>query len=128
VALVNAFYPGLGENMRAEHFRQLETSMYLVIGVKVCLTSNLGISVGLCNGSSSIVKGAVYEEGTTAPALPKFVIIDFGDEYRGSNFFGNDPTCKGWAPIHPITHSVWTPKQNGGWDEHSHCMIPLQCC
>ena len=42
-------------------------------------------------------------EKTSAPALPKFIIVDVGKEYRGPTFFPGYPNRVGWVTIHPIT-------------------------
>ena len=45
---------------------------------------------------------------TSAPGLPKFIILYFGTDYRGPNFFPGYPNIAGWVPIHSTTAQRYT--------------------
>jgi ATP-dependent exoDNAse (exonuclease V) alpha subunit len=100
----------------------LESHCYLAKGAKVYLTSNAGTEVGLCNGTAGVVKMIVYKEGTkpVPPALPEFVVVDFGESYRGESFFPGMPERAGWVPVYPLTARS---DKNAA---HSRTMIPLK--
>ena len=58
---------------------------------------------------------AQMEKKASAPGLPEFIIVDFGTEYRGPNFFLCYPNRSGWVPIRPITDQWYTkPTKVGG--------------
>ena len=93
------------------------------------MTSNVCQSAGLCNGATGVVVDIVYEVGATAPGLPRFVLVDFGENYRGPSFFPNDPARKGWVPVHPITATWWTHSNSAnGYEEHTRTQLPLKPC
>ena len=66
--------------------RNLAISLYLFISLKVVLIRNY-LNIGLSNGSTGIVKEIVYKPRSSAPTLPKFVLVDFGTSYTGYSFF-----------------------------------------
>ena len=53
-----------------------------------------------------MVKDIVYDHDIPAPKLPKFVWVDFGEDYTGPSFFPNSPNRKGWFPIHLVTNKT----------------------
>ena len=68
-----------------------------------------------------------YVQGTSTPGLPKFIIVDFGTDYRGPTFFLGYPNREVWVPINPITDQWYTKPTNvgGNFEEHTRTMIPL---
>jgi hypothetical protein len=50
------------QKILSDSFRELQTSLYLAIGAKVYLTSNIGTSVSLCNGTVGYIKDIVYRD------------------------------------------------------------------
>ena len=130
VALIEASHTGDSQKMSPDDFMGLSCLLFLAVGAKVVMTSNVCQPAGLCNGSTGIVKDIVYEEGTTAPALPKFVWVDFGSGYTGPPFFPGDdyPDRRGWVPVHPMTASEYTLSRSEeiGYKEHTRTMLPLR--
>jgi hypothetical protein len=52
----------------------------------------------------------VFEEGQTdAENLPYFVIVDFGEQYKGPNLFGIDKLRLGWVPIPALEFDCLVP-------------------
>ena len=63
------------------------------------------------------------------PKLPLFILVDFGDNYTGPNFFPENDARKGWVPIPPQTSEWYTQSDVPGmYDTHSRTMIPLRLC
>ena len=129
IALVEAENTGSGKSMRDDNFRGLASKLFLCIGAKVLLTRNQ-LNIGLSNGSTGVVKDIIYNHDMPALKLPKFVWVNFGDNYTDPSFFPNDPNRKGWFPIHLVTNKTWTPNVRGqnGYAEHMRTMLPLKLC
>ncbi|KAF6155028.1 hypothetical protein GIB67_035775 [Kingdonia uniflora] len=84
----------------------LEKILYLSIGARVMLRSNLATQYGLVNGAVGTAVNIVYSSSTKPPNdLPLTVMVDF-DNYSGKNF------CEGTIII-PI------PPQNLSWKTSS---------
>jgi hypothetical protein len=79
--------------------------MYLAVGARVLLWSNVCNSVGLVNGATGIIKDFLYGEDSNPPALPHSVVIDFSD-YSGPPFFSCQEKAT-WVPIRADKES-WT--------------------
>jgi hypothetical protein len=147
IALIQAQHStAKAKSMTPDRLRGLTTSLYLSVGSKVYLTSNLGTGVGLCNGTVGYVKDIVYQEqvqpqssveeeqaapeptvAIKPPCLPKYVWVDFGASYRGESFFPNDDSRRGWVPVHPMTASEYVmERETGEVTDHSRTMIPLR--
>jgi hypothetical protein len=63
IALIQAEHSlSEAQKISSDSFRGLQTSLYLAVGAKVYLTSNIGTSVGLCNGTVGNVKDIVYRD------------------------------------------------------------------
>ena len=79
-------------------------------------------------GLQSFLFDIIYEEGKSAPSLPKFVWVDFADQYKGPSYFPNDATRRGWVPVHPFTATEWSYSGASGnkYDEHTRTMLPLK--
>jgi hypothetical protein len=132
------------KRMSSDSFRGLQTCLYLAVGAKVYLTSNIGTSVGLCNGTVGYVMDIIYKDdvdrddknnpipSSSPPDLPKYVWVDFGNSYRGPSFFDeSNVDRRGWVPVYPITSSVFkrgTQKIGGEatTHEYSRTMLPLR--
>jgi hypothetical protein len=78
--------------MSSDSFRGLQTSLYLAMGAKVYLTLNIGMSIGLCNGTVRYVMDIIYEDdvdcndnnnpsipSSSPPDLPKYIWVNFGN-------------------------------------------------
>ena len=59
----------------------LKNDIYLAVGAKVMLTSNLWTEIGLHNGAMGVVVDIIYEDsvGPTNGSLPKAVVVQFPD-------------------------------------------------
>ena len=86
IALVESENIGNAKSMNNENFGNLSSSIYLYVSTKVSLSRNY-LNVALSNGSVSIIKEIIYDSDNSAPALPKFIIVDFGKSYMDKVFF-----------------------------------------
>ena len=129
IALIESKNSGSAKSMSDDAMGNLLSSLYLCVGALVMLTRNY-LNIGLSNGSNGIVKEIVYEPGTSPPALPKFVLVDFGTSYTGDSFFPDDESKRGWFPIFPVKNASYSVNKNGtnGFAEHSRLMLPLKLC
>ena len=85
----------------------LHNKLYLSIGCKVLLRTNIAVQQGLCNGSEGIVQAIVYGPGKRPPELPEYVLVLFprysGDGFTGEKLFPIVPITKSWTNKHGIT-------------------------
>eukprot|EP00978_Attheya_sp_CCMP212_P024884 scaffold78991_cov48-Attheya_sp.AAC.2 len=125
IAFIRAEHTGKGASATKDTAKGLVASMYLAVGAKVLVTTNVAQRAGICNGSFGIVKEIVYEEGAGPPALPKFVLVDLGAMYTGPSFFPLNREQSGWVPIHPVENSWTTPDPQHNFVDHSRKMLPL---
>ena len=125
IAFIRAEHTGKGASATKDTAKGLVASMYLAVGAKVLVTTNVAQRAGICNGSFGIVKEIVYEEGAGPPALPKFVLVDLGALYTGPSFFPLNRERRGWVPIHPVENSWKTPDSQHSFIDHSRKMLPL---
>ena len=105
--------------------------IYICVGAKVLLTSNLCQPFGLVNRSAGIVKDIIYSPRTgPSTHLPLFIVVDFGHEYSGPRLFPNIdglPPRDRWACVYPVTASWQHFNKNGaGIVSYSRVMFPLQ--
>ena len=110
-------------------FGYLASALYVSVDSKVVMTSNICQPAGLCNGSVGIVKDIVYDLDKTAPSLPRFIWVDFGETYTGPSFFPDDqPDRKGWVPVHPTVATDWSASSSSrsGYTENTRTMLPLR--
>jgi hypothetical protein len=144
IALIQAEHSlSEAQKISSDSFRGLQTSLYLAVGAKVYLTSNIGTSVGLCNGTVGYVKDIVYRDNVDCneygesippskpPCLPKYMWVDFGNSYHGPRFFDEtNRERRGWVPVYPITSSVFKrgtdKKGNTKTIELTRTMLPLR--
>ena len=94
IALIEATNEGRASSFSDNDLGGLSSKLCLCVGALMFLTKNF-LNLGLCNGSQGIVKEITHEDGETAPSVPKFALIDFGDSHTGESFFPNDPSKKG---------------------------------
>jgi len=128
IALVEAEHTGNSKKMGSSVFMGLVSVLFLAVFAKVVLTSNVCQPAGLCNGATGKIMDIVYEEGTQAPAMPKYVWVDFGNQYKGPSFFPNCEERRGWVPVHPMTarEVTFDRGSEGNFKEHSRKMLPLR--
>jgi hypothetical protein len=95
----------------------------------VMLCMNVEHPAGLVNGATGIVIDIVFEEGQTdAVNLPSFVIVDFGEQYKGPNLFGGDESRRGWVPIPALEFDYSVPdlKEPSKYKHVTRKQIPLR--
>lgn len=89
VARINAIHScAISATAKPDDAGGLHPVVFLAVGARVMLTSNLWQEVGLCNGAA--VHQILYHEGHRPPDLPIAVIVDF-DEYNGPTFIPDPP-------------------------------------
>ena len=66
----------------------------------------------------------------SAPGLPKYIIVYFGTNSSGENFFPGYPNRLVWVPINPISAEWYTKptKVGGNFEEHRQTILPLRLC
>jgi hypothetical protein len=129
IALIEAEHTGRSKSMNSSAFMGLNCFLFLSVFAKVVMTQNVCQPAGLCNGATGTVMDIVYNDGEGPPSLPKFVWVDFGDNYKGPSFFPRDETRRGWVAVRPRTSKEWTFSGRGGGvrQEHTRTMLPLRC-
>ena len=102
--------------------------LYLCIGSKCMLTTNLCTKFGLTNGLICYVVDIIFsEQNDDVPGtLPTCVWVRIpNNQYTGPSFFPNDPTRSMWVPIKPIIANQ-TYYKNHVRVPSSRTMIPLK--
>jgi len=99
---------GQGANLGSEDdFSGLLSELYLGVGTRVMLRSNLWVNKSLVNGSMGTVTDLLYEEGKSSPDdSPTIIMVKF-DGYKGP---GIGP--ENLVPIGRVTR-YWTKKGSG---------------
>ncbi|MGI9458976.1 MAG: hypothetical protein ACR2NF_03165, partial [Pirellulales bacterium] len=106
-----------GSSVPADNAGGLEPRILLGKAAKVMLTSNINIGVGLCNGTTGVVKEIIYRPSSSAPALPLCVLCEF-PKYTGPCFVPGQPKL---VPVVPVTRRIETPGSRG-----TRTMLPLR--
>jgi len=130
ICRIDAEHTGRGHVGSSTHAEGLEKVLFLCIGAKVLLTKNLYQQLGLCNGAVGTVADIVYHSDTgepiALPALPKCVMVDFGDDYTGPPL-NDDHTLSRIVPIYPKEVTWQSPGGEGGTlRSDSRTMLPLK--
>ena len=103
-------HPKRIRNVNEENFSGLTNNIFLCIGARIMLTSNLWTEKGLVNGANGYIRDILYFSDTEIPNLPSAIFIEF-DNYSGPKFFTDTDSRKNWIPINPL--SIYC-NQNGG--------------
>ena len=94
-----------GQKWSSDKFGGLKNELYLAVGAKVTLTSNIWGACGLTNGGKGTIKDIVYLPGSL-PNIdqPSFILVHFPD-YTGRQFLQVDRNDQLWncIPVAPIT-------------------------
>ena len=126
--------PKKAMNDSGENCRQLPKKLFISRGSIAMLLWNVRTEYGLVNGATGTVKEIIYAINSCPPSLPEFVIVDFGDKYKGPVYFttpSGETSRNNWVPIFPVTakwkldsqldHSSAMPL-----DEYSRSMLPFR--
>lgn len=84
----------------------LEKTLFLSLGCKVMLKSNVAPHIGLYNGCVGPIIELIYENPTDCATfkLPNYIIVEF-ESYSGDPFFKGKGREK-WVPVMPETHTI----------------------
>jgi len=130
IVRINSLNTGKGKQATPNQAGGLVSSLFLCEGAKIIFIKNVAQQVGLCNGSTGTIAAFVFENDKPPPNLPQYVIVDFGDSYKGKPLFGDDTDKAGWVPIFPETHE-WQSQNSTNLNEmakHSRSMLPIRLC
>ena len=123
IALIEAAHTGRGKSFTDDYAQGLHCQLYVCEDARVMLIANICTSVGLCNGATGVVIETVYDK--SPPGLPRCVIVDFGERYKGPRFFAGEGR-ESWVPVFPKTVEWGSAKKDGSETKHSRTMIPLK--
>ena len=91
----------------------LHCDVFLAQGVRVMLTRNLWLEVGMVNGIRGDVVDIVLAQGQKAPALPDFVVLPL-EGYKGP-VLSSDPRYRGCVgTLRDVLKSHGRQQQPGG--------------
>jgi len=129
IVMVDADHTGNGKTRPADVFMGLQIRLYLAVGAKVLMTSNVCQAVGLTNGATGVVMDIIYDENsesTSDSQMPKYVWVDFGETYTGPTFFPGNEARRGWFPVQPMTATEVQYGRGGQRQEATRTMLPLR--
>ena len=93
--------PYSAKKFSSEVFRGIQNDLFLCVGAKVTLLTNILPRSGLTNGSQGTVVDIIYMEGKKPNEdLPNFIVVYF-PEYTGAQFF-EDESYKNYIPLPPM--------------------------
>ncbi|MFO0089655.1 MAG: ATP-dependent RecD-like DNA helicase, partial [bacterium] len=108
-------------SLASDKFRGLKNDLYLAVGAKVTLVTNLWSSCGLTNGGKGTIVDIVYPTGSQ-PNIdqPSFIVVHF-PEFTGPQFFpvDQDHEYRNCIPVAPVT--IFTDDYR-----HSRTQFPLR--
>ena len=129
ILLVTARNTGEAINANSADMMGLYNQLYLSIGAKVMLTTNVCQQLGLSNCVIGYTVDIIFdrEDPLNIPgSLPSLVWLKLSDgQYLGPSFFPNDQTRRDWVPIAPITCNIRLYK-NSELVPSSRSMLPLK--
>lgn len=118
-------------NMNTSYMAGLANEVYLCVGSKVLLTSNVCHQYGLSNGTVCLVKDFVFknEDVTTVHGkLPAIIWLSvLNNSYVGESFFPNYTSLSDWIPLHP-TQSRHIGYKDGVRVVSTRTMFPIKLC
>jgi ATP-dependent DNA helicase PIF1 len=85
-----------------EEADNLYTELYVCLGARIILTTNLWTEVGLVNGAMGSIHDIAWDTGKDPTASLLSVIMVKFDEYKGPDFPGYEP---GIVPVFLVTRS-----------------------
>jgi ATP-dependent DNA helicase PIF1 len=100
VKKLTAEHKGRGASAATEEEADnLSAEIYICIGARIMLTTNLWTEIGLVNGSMGSIEDLSWDNGRQTNQLPSVILIRF-DSYAGPSF----PGCPlGTVPVFPQT-------------------------
>jgi hypothetical protein len=103
IARIPAKHHGKGAHRgSADDAGGLSSVLYLGVGCRVMLRTNMWVNMGLVNGAMGTVVDLLYEEGQQSPDNPPAIVMVKFDDYKGVGI-GPDNL----VPITAVTRS-WT--------------------
>jgi hypothetical protein len=69
--------------MHSDEMQGLASFVRIAVNARVMITSNIWTVVGLTNRTMDTVRNIVFAEGILPPALPRAVIVEMDEGYRG---------------------------------------------
>ena len=129
ICKIEVKHTGNWNRVSSTNFQGLEPLLYLAKGARVMFTNNTLHKLNISNGSTGTIKYIKFNHShlnldgsLKSPCLPEYVWVDFGQEYKGTTFFPNDPSCCGWVPVYPQTTRYWS----SSMAEATRTMLPLK--
>ena len=118
-------------NQNTADMMGLSSEIFLCVGCKVMLTTNVCTQLGLSNGTVCVVEDFIFNRGdnSTVPGnLPAVIFLSvLNNSYTGPSLFPSDPTRSNWIPLTPNVNHYSTYK-NGLKVVSTRTMYPLKLC